>query len=195
MMVLITSINPESTATWGCASRPRAKASSSPGSATPPVGFPGLFTMSSRVSGRSAAATASQWLLEQAGLLHTMLMWSTSAVLSGIFLVAAGLYQLTPLKDVCLKHCRSPLHFLMHGFRTGASGAFRMGVEHGLYCVGCCWVLMVLLFVGGTMNLVWIAGLAIFVLIEKIAPQGIWFGRISGGVLVAAGAYLLFAQT
>lgn len=141
--------------------------------------------------GFSVAATSAQWLLEQAGLVHTMLMWSTSSTLSGVFLIAAGVYQMTPLKNVCLKHCRSPLHFLMHNMRKGVSGAFYMGIEHGAYCVGCCWVLMVLLFVGGTMNLVWIAGLAVFVLVEKIAPQGIWFGRVSGLVMIAAGVYLL----
>ena len=78
----------------------------------------------------------------------------------------------------------------MHNFRKSTAGAFRMGVEHGLYCVGCCWILMALLFVGGIMNLVWIAGLAILVLVEKLFPAGVWIGRISGVMLVAAGAYL-----
>ena len=139
----------------------------------------------------SAVATSLQWTLEQAGLFHSMLMWGTSSVLSGIFLIAAGVYQVTPLKNVCLKHCRSPLYFLMHHWRKSSVGAFRMGLEHGMYCVGCCWVLMALLFVGGSMNLVWIAGLAVFVLIEKLSRFGIWIGRASGALMLGSGLYLV----
>ncbi len=138
----------------------------------------------------SVIAATLQWFLERIGLVHSMLMWSTSSVLSGAFLAAAGAYQLTPLKNMCLKHCRSPLHFLMHNWRKTRLGAFRMGLEHGIYCVGCCWFLMALLFVGGIMNLLWIAGLAIFVLLEKLSRHGIWFGRLSGGVMIAGGLYL-----
>ena len=105
------------------------------------------------------SATALQWLLEGAGLLHSMLMCSTSATLSGLFMLAAGIYQLSPLKGACLSHCRSPVDFLTRHWRSGQWGAARMGLDHGLYCVGCCWFLMALLFVGGIMNLVWIAGL------------------------------------
>jgi predicted metal-binding membrane protein len=141
----------------------------------------------------SLAATALQWSLERAGLMHAMMMWITNSVLSGSFLMAAGIYQLSPLKGICLKHCRSPADYLSRHWRKGRLGAARMGLEHGLYCVGCCWFLMALLFVGGVMNLVWIAGLAIFVLIEKLAPNGYWFGRASGLLMITAGGYLLLA--
>ena len=141
--------------------------------------------------GFSIVAIALQWALEQAGLVHSMLMWSTSNVMSSAFLIAAGIYQLTPLKDLCLKHCRSPLHFLMHNWRKTPAGAFVMGFRHGAYCVGCCWFLMALLFVGGIMNLVWIAGLAIFVLVEKLSRHGVWMGRLSGLAMFAGGIYLL----
>ena len=141
----------------------------------------------------SLAATSLQWSLEQAGLMHTMMMWSTSSVLSGSLLMTAGIYQLSPLKSACLKHCRSPADFLSRRWRKDRLGAARMGLEHGLYCIGCCWFLMVLLFAGGIMNLVWIAGLAIFVLIEKLAPYGYWIGRASGFLVIAAGGYLLVA--
>jgi len=107
--------------------------------------------------------------------------------------VAAGIFQLSPLKRVCLDHCRSPAGYLSSHWRKGRRGALRMGIEHGIYCVGCCWFLMLLLFVGGTMNLVWIAGLAIFVLAEKLAPFGYWIARTSGLLMIAAGGYLLLA--
>jgi predicted metal-binding membrane protein len=139
----------------------------------------------------SLAATLLQWGLEGAGLVHGMMMWSTSYVLSGVFLLAAGLYQLSPLKSVCLDHCRSPAGYLSSHWRKGRGGALRMGIEHGIYCVGCCWFLMLLLFVGGTMNLVWIAGLAIFVLLEKLLPRGDLFARASGAIMILLGAYLL----
>ena len=139
----------------------------------------------------SMAAVILQWALQRAGLLHAMLMWSTSAVLSGSFLIAAGVYQVSPLKSVCLKHCRSPIMFLTQHWRKGRLGALRMGWEHGFYCVGCCWFLMVLLFVGGIMNLVWIAGLAIFVLVEKLSRYGYWIGKASGFLMIAAGIYIL----
>jgi predicted metal-binding membrane protein len=106
-------------------------------------------------------------------------------------LIGAGAYQVTPLKQVCLQHCRSPVHFLTSHWRNGTSGAFRMGLAHGKYCVGCCWVLMALLFVGGVMNLLWIAALAIFVLTEKIVPYGILLNRATGGLLVLSGVWLI----
>ncbi len=139
----------------------------------------------------SLAATALQWALEQLGLLHGMMMWSNSHVLSGAFLLAAGVYQFSSLKSACLSHCRSPASFLSQHWRKGPLGALRMGLDHGLYCVGCCWFLMLLLFVGGIMNLVWIAGLAIFVLLEKLLPQGVHVARLSGGAMLLAGGYLL----
>jgi predicted metal-binding membrane protein len=141
----------------------------------------------------SIAATSLQWSLEQAGLMHTMMMWSTNNVLSGLLLITAGIYQLSPLKSTCLKHCRSPADFLSRRWRKDRLGAGRMGLEHGLYCIGCCWFLMVLLFAGGIMNLVWIAGLAVFISVEKLAPYGYWIGRASGFLVIAAGGYLLVA--
>jgi predicted metal-binding membrane protein len=143
--------------------------------------------------GFSALATALQWALEQLGLLSAMMV-ATSYWLGGAILVLAGVWQLTPVKIICLRHCRSPLGFLLQSWRSGRLGAFRMGLEHGVYCLGCCWFLMGLLFFGGIMNLFWIAGLAAYVLLEKTAPLGDWLGRIAGiaagvgGVLMLAGA-------
>ena len=112
-------------------------------------------------------------------------------MLSGAILVAAGLYQLTPLKHMCLRHCRSPLQFVLGRWRNGLGGAWRMGLEHGAYCVGCCWFLMALLFVGGVMNIYWIAGLTLLVLAEKTIPAGRWFGQALGLGLTAWGVWLL----
>lgn len=138
----------------------------------------------------SLFATILQWALHSAALLSPMLV-STSAVLAGALFIAAGAYQLTPLKHACLKNCRSPVHFIMTRWRSGAGGALRMGLEHGAYCVGCCWFLMGLLFVLGVMNLLWVAALTILVLVEKAAPHGEWTARISGVAMLAAGLYLL----
>ena len=138
----------------------------------------------------SLFATIGQWSLHSAALLSPMLV-STSAVLAGALFIAAGTYQLTPLKHACLKNCRSPVHFIMTRWRSGAGGALRMGLEHGAYCVGCCWFLMGLLFVLGVMNLLWVAALTILVLVEKAAPHGEWTARISGVAMLAAGLYLL----
>ena len=138
----------------------------------------------------SAVATLSQWGLEQAALLSPMLV-GTSPLLGGGLLIVAGIYQWTPLKHACLKHCRSPLHFLTHGMRKGTGGAFVMGLEHGAFCVGCCWVLMGLLFVGGVMNLLWVAAIAAFVLLEKVVPHGVLAGRLSGALLVLAGLFVV----
>ena len=139
----------------------------------------------------SAAATLLQWGLERAGLVHAMLMWSIVPAFSGMLLVAAGLYQFSPLKNACLAQCRSPAQFLAENFRSGVWGACRMGFKHGLFCLGCCWALMALLFVGGAMNLVWIAGLTILVLIEKIAPGGYIIARTAGVLMIAAGMWVL----
>ncbi|MES2070595.1 MAG: DUF2182 domain-containing protein [Pseudomonadota bacterium] len=140
----------------------------------------------------SLVATALQYGLEQAALLSPM-MEATSLLLTGAVLIAAGLYQWTPLKQVCLRHCRSPLEFITAHWRTGAGGAFAMGFRHGAYCVGCCWLLMLLLFVGGVMNFAWIGGLALFVLIEKLAPAGHWIGRGAGVLLVLWGSAALLS--
>ncbi len=138
----------------------------------------------------SLAAVLAQWALEQAALLSPMTV-SASPWLGGGLLVAAGLYQWTPLKHACLVHCRSPLAFLAHHWRLGRAGALRMGLRHGLFCVGCCWALMALLFVFGIMNLLWIAALATFVLLEKVLPRGDLVGRASGGLMIAAGLWLV----
>ncbi len=140
--------------------------------------------------GFSAIATGLQWLLEQLGLLSPMMV-TTSYWLGGGILVLAGLWQLTPIKGVCLRHCRSPLSFLVQSWRPGRVGAFRMGLEHGAYCLGCCWFLMGLLFFGGIMNLFWIAGLAAYVLLEKTVPLGHWFGRAVGIPATVCGVLLL----
>jgi len=138
----------------------------------------------------SVVAVTGQWGLEHSGLLSSM-MASTSVILGAVLLIAAGLYQLTPLKYACLKHCRSPLFFISHHWRPGEWGALRMGLEHGAFCTGCCWFLMALLFYGGIMNLFWIIGLALFVLLEKVAPAGHWVGRIMGVGLIAWGGSLM----
>jgi predicted metal-binding membrane protein len=140
-------------------------------------------------AGFSLVAVAAQWGLERTGLVSSM-MASTSAVLGGTILVAAGLWQLTPIKQACLRHCRSPIFFIAHHWKPGTAGAFRMGLEHGVYCAGCCWFLMALLFVGGVMNLLWIGGLALFVLLEKTVPAGHWLARASGVLLILAGSAL-----
>jgi predicted metal-binding membrane protein len=138
----------------------------------------------------SAVATLLQWLLASATLL-TPMMESDSHRFSAAVLIAAGIYQWTPLKDVCLRQCRGPADFLARYWRRGMTGALRMGFQHGLYCVGCCWVLMLLLFVGGVMNLVWIAAITVFVLVEKLAPPGVLAGRVVGLLMMAAGLLLL----
>jgi predicted metal-binding membrane protein len=137
--------------------------------------------------GFAAAATMLHWTLERAGLVSAMMMGSQSRVLSGAVLITAGLYQLSPLKNTCLRHCRTPTSFLLRHWRPHALGALRLGAMHGAYCVGCCWMLMALLFVGGVMNVAWIAALAILVLIEKVLPLGQWVGRGVGVALVAWG--------
>ena len=139
----------------------------------------------------SLLATGLQWGLERAGLMHAMLMWSINPVFSGMLLLAAGAYQLTPLKSACLDRCRAPAQFLAANFKPGTLGAVHMGAKHGAYCVGCCWLLMALLFAGGIMNLVWIAGLSILVLAEKITPHGPAIARVSGIAMIIGGLWLL----
>ena len=135
----------------------------------------------------SVAATGLQFGLERAALLSPM-METTSIALAGSVLIAAGLYQWMPLKQACLRRCQSPLDFVLVNWRDGSAGALAMGLKHGSYCLGCCWLLMLLLFVGGVMNLAWIAGLALFVLVEKLVPAGHWISRAAGVLLVAWGA-------
>jgi len=135
-------------------------------------------------------ATLAQWGLHSAALLSPMMV-STSPFLGGMLLLAAGLFQWTPLKYACLTHCRSPLSFLMTDWREGHRGALIMGLRHGSYCTGCCWFLMALLFVAGVMNVLWVATITAFVLIEKVAPRGDVVGRVAGVVLVIAGLMML----
>ena len=138
----------------------------------------------------SLVATVLQWGLERAGFLHQMWMWSINLYLTAALLIAAGLYQLTPVKLACLQHCRSPAQYLAEHFQPGAQGALRLGWKHGLYCLGCCWFLMALLFAGGIMNIIWIAGLAIYVLIEKLAPQGQLVARVAGFAMLLVGLWM-----
>ena len=141
-------------------------------------------------AGFSVVAVILQWWFEELGLLSPMLI-GTSKTFGGVLLLLAGLYQLTPIKQACLRHCRSPLSFISSHWRPGTSGALQMGLKHGAYCVGCCWFLMGLLFFGGVMNLFWIAGLAIYVLLEKTIPAGHWLGYAVGVGLIAWGIAML----
>lgn len=137
----------------------------------------------------SAGAALAQWALHQAAMLSSE-MTTSSARLGGVILIAAGVYQLTPWKRACLTHCRSPLGFLMSHWRDGTAGALRMGIDHGTYCLGCCWALMCVLFVVGVMNLVWVAAMTIFVLVEKIGPAGAFVARAAGVAMIAAGVFV-----
>lgn len=141
-------------------------------------------------AGFSAAAALLQIVLEQRALLTPSLA-TASARLGAATLIAAGLYQLTPLKQACLARCRSPLTFFVTRWRPGAGGALRMGLEHGAHCVGCCWALMLLLFVAGVMNLAWVAVIAAFVFVEKIAPGGRLVSRAAAVALLGYGGYVL----
>ncbi len=143
-------------------------------------------------AGFSLAAVALHWLLDRAGLLSTG-MTVTSYLIGAAILIAAGLYQLTPLKQACLRHCRMPAQYLAEQWRPGPGGGVAMGLRHGAYCLGCCWFLMLLLFFGGIMNLYWIAGLALYVLIEKLLPVGHWLDYAVGVLLLGAGLWLALA--
>jgi predicted metal-binding membrane protein len=134
----------------------------------------------------SLGATGLQWGLDQAALLSPMMV-STSPVLGALLLAAAGIFQLTPAKDVCLEHCRSPADFMASHWRAGGLGAFRMGLLHGAFCLGCCWALMGLLFLGGVMNLLWVVAITLFVLVEKLLPGGAATARVSGVLMLGVG--------
>src|SRR6266446_6111251 len=144
--------------------------------------------------GREAArtATVAQWALERSALL-TATMEGASDIISGAVLIAAGLYQWTPLKDMCLRQCQAPWLFIQRygGFRPDIGGALALGIRHGGYCIGCCWALMALLFVGGAMNVLWIAAITILVLAEKVIPAGRAISRTAGAALFAGGGWLL----
>jgi predicted metal-binding membrane protein len=138
----------------------------------------------------SLAASIAQFTLHRMALLGADMRVGSTAI-SGVVFLLAGLYQWLPIKNLCLTHCHSPLSTLSRTWREGAGGGGIMGVRHGLFCVGCCWLLMTLLFVVGVMNLLWVALLAVFVLIEKLAPAGTLFGRAAGVAAAAWGVYLL----
>jgi len=141
----------------------------------------------------SAGAALAQWGLHALAMLSPS-MTTSSTRLGGAILIAAGAYQLTPFKGACLAHCRSPLGFLMSHWRDGTAGALRMGIAHGTYCLGCCWALMCVLFVVGVMNLVWVAAMTIFVLVEKVGPAGRLVARAAGVAMIAAGALVWNAR-
>jgi predicted metal-binding membrane protein len=138
----------------------------------------------------SAAAAVAQWLLHRRAWLSPD-MASRSALLAGVILVVAGVFQFTPLKRACLTRCRGPMEWIMTRWREGRLGAFRMGIEHGLFCTGCCWALMTLLFIVGVMNLLWVAGLTVLVCIEKLLPRPAFIIPAIGSALIAWGAYVL----
>lgn len=138
----------------------------------------------------SACAAIAQEALHRAALLSPA-MAASSPRAAGAILIAAGVYQLTPFKGACLTHCRSPLGFLMSSWRDGARGAFRMGVSHGVYCLGCCWALMCVLFAVGVMNLLWVAALTVLVLLEKAGPFGAIAARVTGVITIAVGVMWL----
>ena len=141
----------------------------------------------------SLLATLLQSVLELRGFVSPMMMSLTSQIISAGVLIAAGLYQFTPVKESCLQHCQNPMKFLTEKRRPGYRGAFLMGVEHGAFCLGCCWFLMALLFVGGIMNLYWIIGLTLYVLLEKLIPTRnfINIGKIAGGLLILSGVGII----
>lgn len=138
----------------------------------------------------SVLAAFAQWILHREALLSPA-MASSSAWLGGILLLAAGVFQFTPLKHACLAQCRAPFDFIMTRWREGAQGAFWMGLEHGLFCTGCCWALMGLLFVTGVMNIFWIAAITLLVGLEKLFPRGVWLSAATGVILTLWGAWLL----
>ena len=142
----------------------------------------------------SLFATLTQWGLDQATLLSPMMV-SNSFGLGAALLITAGIYQWLPIKNKCLYQCRSPVQFITTHWRPGTIGAFKMGLSHGAFCLGCCWVLMALLFVGGVMNLLWIAAIALFVLLEKVLPFGDVSGRLMGLLMITAGGIIAFIGT
>jgi predicted metal-binding membrane protein len=140
--------------------------------------------------GFSASAALAQWGLHQGALLSSS-MAAASPRLAGAILIAAGAYQLTPAKGACLRQCQSPLGFLLSNWRDGASGALQMGLRHGVYCLGCCWALMCVLFAVGVMNLAWVAALTAFILVEKFGRTGALVSRVGGVVMIAFGVLVV----
>ncbi len=140
--------------------------------------------------GFSIVAAILQWSLHSSALLSPD-MRVASMIAGGIILIAAGIYQWLPIKQTCLTHCRSPLGFLTTSWREGRDGALRMGITHGAFCAGCCWLIMALLFVTGVMNLAWVAALSAVVLLEKVSPAGPAIARAAGVIFLAAGVALI----
>ena len=140
--------------------------------------------------GFSVFAAVAQWALHEAGLMSST-MAASSTRLAGAILILAGAYQLTSFKGGCLAQCQSPLGFLMSNWRDGASGALRMGLRHGAFCLGCCWALMGVLFVVGVMNLAWVGVLTVFIFLEKIGSIGARVARVGGAILIASGIFLV----
>src|SRR5207249_8038941 len=138
----------------------------------------------------NVVATSLQWLLQQISLLNPE-MKTTNRILGSVILITAGIFQFTPLKHTCLQNCRTPLEFIHRHWREGKKGALIMGIQNGFYCLGCCGMLMVLLFVAGIMNLLWVAIIALFVLVEKISSQIKWISYVAGLVLIICGVLLL----
>lgn len=142
-------------------------------------------------AGFSIIATLLQWLGETWGFISASNMALTNTVFGGLVMITAGLFQFTPLKTACLNHCRSPAQFLTQRHRAGASGALIMGLEHGMFCLGCCWFLMALLFVGGIMNLYWIVGLAVFIAIERLSTRGDLVSKVAGVAMIIWGLIVM----
>jgi predicted metal-binding membrane protein len=186
MMVMMLPSAAPAILTFGALSRKFAEKGAP---AAPPsvfvAGYAAIWT------GFAAAAVTLQLLLSQTIAL-SMMMAVTSAVIGGGLLVAAGLYQMSPLKSACLRKCQTPLMFFARNWQRGHLGALRMGLSHGLYCLGCCWVLMGLLFYGGVMELRWIAGLALYVAAEKLIPAGNRLSRFTGLLLIGWGSWTLY---
>lgn len=142
--------------------------------------------------GFAAAAALLQWALHQAAALSPS-MTITSSRLAGAMLIAAGAYQLSPVKGECLRRCQNPLGFLVTNWRDGASGALQLGIRHGVYCLGCCWALMLVLFITGVMNLVAVAALTAFILLEKLGPSGAQVAQAGGAAMILSGAFILLS--
>ncbi len=156
--------------------------------ASRPLAFAGAYLLV--WIGWSALAAGAQWLLQAGGMLTPMIVSNSERLTAGL-LFLAGIYQFTPLKRACLRHCRTPLGFLLAEWREGVGGAFAMGLKHGAWCAGCCWALMLLLFAAGVMNPVWILFLAVAVALEKWPRLPAWLTRVYGAALLAAGAAVL----
>lgn len=136
-------------------------------------------------------ATILQWGLSEAAILSPMMVSNSVGFGVALFIVA-GVYQLLPFKDKCLQHCRSPIHFITEHWRPGSKGALIMGLFHGWFCLGCCWVLMLLLFFGGVMNLLWVAAITLFILLEKVLPLGDVGGRVMGILMIIVGIIIAY---